>query len=254
MTSETSRHLELDGCYNARDLGGLRTTDGRTTRWGALVRADGLDGLGAQAWDRLVDYGVRTVIDLRNEDEYRPHAASRPKAITTIRLPLDNNGDREFWRIWESGPQFGTPLYYQPHIERFPERSARVITAIANAPPGGVLFHCGAGRDRAGQIAMLTLALADVTAEDIAADYELSHDRLTRRSRALDQPDESDPLSAFLASRGTTASEVIIATLGSLDIQATLRDGGLTDPDLHALRLRLLEARRPPANGGNILT
>jgi protein-tyrosine phosphatase len=246
MTSERARHLELDGCYNARDLGGLRTTDGRTTRWGALVRADALDELPAHAWDMLLDRGVRTVIDLRNECEYRPHAAPRPKAITTIQLPLDNNEDREFWRTWESGPQFGTPLYYQPHVEQFPDRSARVLTTIAQAPPGGVLFHCGAGRDRAGQIAMLTLALADVTAEDIAADYELSHDRLARRCRELNEPDEGDTLRAFLASRGTTASKVIIATLRSLDLPAALREGGLTDPDLQGLRSRLIDVRLNP--------
>jgi len=246
MTLGTSRHLDLDGCYNARDLGGLPTTDGRITRPGALVRADSLDRLSEHAWEMLLDHGVRTVIDLRNEDEYGPHAAHRPNGITTLRLPLDNDRDREFWRIWESGPQFGTPLYYRSHIERFPQASARVLSAIAHAVPGGVLFHCGAGRDRAGQIAMLTLALADVSAEDIAADYELSHDRLAMRSRAREQPDEGEGIRAFLASRGTTASEVIIATLRSLDLRATLRDGGLTDSDVHALCARLVDGRPSP--------
>jgi protein-tyrosine phosphatase len=45
-------------------------------------------------------------------------------AITSLHLPLDNIEDRTFWDEWTSGWQFGTPLYYGPHIARFPERSA----------------------------------------------------------------------------------------------------------------------------------
>jgi Tyrosine phosphatase family len=36
------RHLDWDGCRNARDLGGIRTADGPQTRRGAVVRPDGL--------------------------------------------------------------------------------------------------------------------------------------------------------------------------------------------------------------------
>ena len=64
----------------------------------------------------------------------------RPSSVTTIHLPLDVSDDREFWDVWGSGPQFGTPLYYLPHLERFPDRSAAVISAIARAPAGAVAF------------------------------------------------------------------------------------------------------------------
>jgi protein-tyrosine phosphatase len=37
--------------------------------------------------------------------------------------------------------------------------------------PGGVAIHCGGGRDRAGQIAMVLLALLGVAPDDVAADY-----------------------------------------------------------------------------------
>ena len=61
----TTRHLEWEPCWNVRDLGGLPTADGGTTRWGALVRADCLGKLTADGRRALYDYGVRTVIDLR---------------------------------------------------------------------------------------------------------------------------------------------------------------------------------------------
>jgi hypothetical protein len=34
------RVLVWAGCTNVRDLGGLSTSDGRMTRWGAVVRSD----------------------------------------------------------------------------------------------------------------------------------------------------------------------------------------------------------------------
>lgn len=235
------RHLDWEGCFNVRDLGGLRTADGRVTRWGRVVRADALDRLTEAGWAALSEYGVRTVIDLRNDDEVTGDAAQRPASVTTVRLPLDASEEREFWNVWESGPQFGTPLYYRPHIERFPERSAAAVAAIAQARPGGVAFHCGGGRDRAGQISMLVLALAGVAAEEIAADYALSASRLPARYAAQGEEPQEPVIEAYLAERGVTAPELIVSTLRDLDMGAALRRGGLTGDDVEALRRRLLD-------------
>lgn len=242
-----SRRLDWDGCFNARDLGGLRTRDGRLTRRGAAIRSDSLAGLTAVGWEALVAHGVRTVIDLRNEDELGDDAAPRPAEITTVHVPLDGVEHRDFWELWDGGPQFATPLYFGPHLERFPERSAAALRAIARAEPGGVAFHCVTGRDRAGQVTMLLLAMAGVEPEEIAADYALSAARLAARYRALVEEDQGPLIAEFLASRGTTAEGVIRETLASVDVEARLREGGLADSDVAALRERLLPvpATRP---------
>lgn len=240
MGERVQRHLGWEGCFNVRDLGGMRTTDRRRTRWGAVVRADNLGGLTEAGWAALSAHGVRTVIDLRNEDERGHDVALRPSSVRTIHLPLDGVADREFWDVWDSGPQFGTPLYYRPHLERFPQRSAAVLTAIARAEPGGVAFHCIGGRDRTGQAAMLVLALVGVAPEDIAADYVLTADRLPARYAARGEEDHGPMLEAFLAGRGTTAGELIVATLAELDVETCLLDAGLARRDVAALRRRLL--------------
>ena len=183
MSAVGGRHLAWDGCFNVRDLGGLPTRDGHTTRRGAVVRADALPDLTAAGWAALRAHGVRTVIDLRNQDERGPDRAPRPDDITTVHLPLDGSEDRDFWETWENGPQFATPLYYRAHVERFPERSVAVLASIAEAEPGGV---------------------------------------------------------AFLSGEGTTAGDVIVATLAELDVEMALRDAGLTDHYLHALRRSLV--------------
>jgi protein tyrosine/serine phosphatase len=238
--TEPDRHLAWDGCFNVRDLGGLPTTDGRITRWGALVRADALDGLSEDGWSALAAHGVRTVIDLRNDDERDADAAPRPASITTVHIPLDVNEDREFWSVWQSGPQFGTPLYYGPHLDRFPERSAAVVAAIARAGRGGVAFHCGGGRDRAGQISMLLLALVGVSADVIADDYVLSYERLPARYAARGEEDQGPVLQSYLEEQGKTADALIVELLERLDVETHLRQAGLSDEDVAALRSRLV--------------
>lgn len=173
--------------------------------------------------------GIRTIIDLRNDDELGSDVAPRPDDLDTVHLPLDDIDDTEFWGDrWYDDPEYATPLYYRAHLERFPGRSARVITAIARARPGGVLFHCVRGRDRTGQISMLVLVLAGVAPEAVAADYCISNHCLPDRDA-----DE------FLSRQATSAAEVIVSTLASLDVPAQLRRGGLADDDLVRLRSRL---------------
>ena len=220
--------LDWEGCSNARDLGGLPAAGGRRTRERALVRSDSVARLTAPGWRSLARYGIRTIIDLRNDEEIGQDAAPRPSAVATVRVPLDVSEDREFWDAWRNGPQFGTPLYYRPHLERHPERNAAVLAAIAEAPPGGVLFHCAGGRDRSGQVAMLVLALVGVSAAEIAADY------------ALSVGDDTPMLQAFLAERGTSAERLIVELLSGLDVERHLLDHGLERRHVRALRERLL--------------
>ncbi|HEY2717732.1 MAG TPA: tyrosine-protein phosphatase [Solirubrobacterales bacterium] len=240
MGPQQSRHLDWEGVFNARDLGGLPAPGGAEIRWGAAVRSDSLSSLTEAGWRALSAHGVRTVIDLRNDEERGEDQAPRPSSLQTVHLPLDVHEDREFWGVWESGPEFGTPLYYGPHIERFPQRNAEVIAAIAGAAPGGVAFHCVGGRDRCGQVTMLLLALLGVAPETIAADYLLSAERLRSLYRARGEADQAPELEATLRDRGTTAQQVIAGTLREVDVEATLRSGGLSSADVERLRARLL--------------
>jgi protein-tyrosine phosphatase len=237
MTVE--RHLDWDGCFNARDLGGLRTADGREIRRGAVVRSATVNHLTAAGWSALYDYGIRTIVDLRNDGELGTDTDPRPAGLTTVQLPLDGVEDTEFWDDWGRG-RHGTPIYYGPFLDRFPRRTAGVLAAIAHAGPGGVLVHCGAGRDRTGIVSMLLLALAGVPGEDIAADHDLSTDRLPPLFALMGRADEGPRIAEILAEANTTAREVILETLAGMDVEAYLRAGGLDDRDLAALRERLV--------------
>ncbi|TMR08942.1 tyrosine-protein phosphatase [Nonomuraea zeae] len=154
--------------------------------------------------------------------------------MTVVNLPLDRPGDpgREL---------HGTPFYLRPYLEQWPDRCAGAMRAIVQAPPGGVLVHCVAGRDRTGLITILLLALAGVAPEDILADYALSAARLRPLYALLGQPDDGLRATRRLAAAGTTTAEVVGALLDGLDVAELLRRGGLTPDELTTLHDRLTE-------------
>ena len=62
--------IELQGAYNVRDLGGLRTKDRRLTRPGVIYRGDSLDNITPADAKILFDkLGIGTIVDLRTKAE-----------------------------------------------------------------------------------------------------------------------------------------------------------------------------------------
>lgn len=255
-----SRDIIWEGFANARDLGGLPTRDGRVTRFGAYIRSGDLRFVTDTGWRMAREASVRAIIDLRNDDEIRPHtgrqltraagsaqfavptpAASPPPWLNRVEVALDDIADTGFWQFLNRERLNGTPLYFRPFLDRKPERCAAAVTALASATPGGVIFHCGAGRDRTGLVTLLLLALADVEPDAIANDYELSAKPLKDLFTAMGQQDQAPIIEAALAERGTTARDAILATLHGFDAETYLVTAGVSPADLATARHRLLE-------------
>ncbi|UYM04422.1 tyrosine-protein phosphatase [Solicola gregarius] len=241
------RVLPWDGCCNVRDLGGLETGDGARTSYRGLVRAENVERLTAGGWEALEAYGVRTVIDLRNDDELGADAAPRPGSVTTVRVPIDDAADTQMWEYFEAEGYGGLgPLYYPEFMRRKPERCAAAISAIARADGGGVLFYCAAGRDRTGLIAILALALADVHVGQIAADHAISDELVSTSCLPDGQARTPSAFDHLYAERGTTPAGIIAGLVDGeslgVDVRTYLRGGGATDAELDAVRGRLRPA------------
>jgi protein-tyrosine phosphatase len=221
------RVLVWDGCTNVRDLGGLRTCDGRMTLWRAIVRSDSPARLSEAGWSALYQYGIRTIITLRTNGMAEDELNIKPRYpdLETVQVAIEDITDTEFVQQWVDSSLWCTPLYYKDALRRWPERHAAVISSVARARPGGVLFHCIRGNDRTGIIALLLLALAGVTPEDMIADYELS------------PAPERDEL---LAREHTSVRDAILSALAGLKIDSYLGMGGGSQEDLAAVRKRLL--------------
>lgn len=226
--------LTWEGCINVRDLGGMNASNDYKTRWGAVVRGDHPAKLTADGWSALYEHGVRTVISLRthglDEKDY-PIVVPPYSDIQVLSLEIEDVTDKEFAEKWASSELWCTPLYYQDALTRWTQRHAAAIKAIAQAKPGGVLFHCKRGHDRTGIIGLLLLTLVGVAPEDILADYELSID-----------PEREE----ILASEGTTTRDVILNTINQLNTKDYLLSGGLTQTDIDSIHARFLEPIHQP--------
>jgi protein-tyrosine phosphatase len=172
------RHLTWPQCYNTRDLGGLPTGDGKETRWQAVVRSDTLSRLTTEGRQALLDYGVRTIIDLRSPREVAEEPSvlkDNAHNLTYLNLPLEKY-DPHVRALIERAETRGE--VYCIILDHYPDAVADVMHAIIEAQAGGIVIHCHAGKDRTGIVSALLLGLAGVPAEIITSDYAESQARL----------------------------------------------------------------------------
>jgi protein-tyrosine phosphatase len=209
-TGVTTRRLDWEGFRNARDLGGLPVGPAGTTRFRALVRSD-LPGVHSAADPGpLGHYGIRTIVDLRATREVAESPSPLAGLPGYVHVSLVE--DPETWRALAGDADMGD-FYLWLAAERA-DRIAEVLRSIAAAPPGGVLFHCLAGKDRTGIVAALLLGLAGVGRGAIVDDYLLSDGTVPMQYRPqpeylhrfLDHLDERHGgLGAFLAANDVRA-------------------------------------------------
>ena len=158
----TNRILNWQGCNNVRDLGGLETSNGSKTRWGAIVRGDQPAKLTAEGWSALYEHGIRTIVSLRThgfDEKDHPIVVPPYPEITVVSVEIEDVTNKEFVEKWATSDLWGTPLYFTDALTLWPHCHAAALKTIAQAKPGGVYFHCIRGYDRTGIITFLTLAL-----------------------------------------------------------------------------------------------
>jgi len=246
---ERTRLLAWEGVLNARDLGGYPAAGGRETRWGAVVRSDDLTALTPTGRAALVQYGVRTIVDLRLPKE----VAGRPS-------PFAEPGDHgiAYANVSFVDPAAAPPTEfstladdYKGMLDRFGQPVAAVMTTIANAAAGGVLVHCAAGKDRTGLVAALLLGLVGVAPETIARDYALSAECLRQRNEEWLENGPGDRAERQeLLHRFAPTPEAMLEVLDDLTerhggVEGYLSRVGVPADDLARLRARLLAQNRP---------
>ncbi len=246
------RELAWEGVLNARDLGGHRTEDGAETRYGSIVRADSVRRLTEAGWSAVLDYGIRTVVDLRGDHEMDEDAPAHID-VEVVHVPFMEANDREFDEIQEeveaaaqAAPDVATATrdVYLIFLEHFKKNVAAGIRAVAQAPEGGVVVHCVGGKDRTGLLTAFLLHLAGVDVEQIAADYALSEERLKPRHEEWFAKAETEAELERLRRIAQTPAKSIVGVFAELasrygSVEGYLRSGGLGDEDLARARARL---------------
>lgn len=239
-----TRHIAFERLHNFRDLGGYRTADGRAVAWRRLYRADSLGKLRGADWDRFLELGIRTVIDLR----YPWEIDAKGKVPEAERFRYANCSiEHRPYDQAEIDPALDPWRYLADRFAEVTEdghAEIRQAIELIAEDEGPVVFHCTSGKDRTGLIAALVLTLLDVSEEQILADFaltELATERLTADWRAAN-PGRILKWPGY----GRAPADVMELVLADLtarygSVQGYLKDRvGITDEVTAGLRDRLL--------------
>lgn len=175
------RVLPLQGGQNFRDLGGYKTSDGRTVRWGLLYRSGSMHFLTATDHAYLEKIGIRTVCDFRDTRERTTEpvvwpAGHAPRVLADdYRLDLGSMGMETPGHTPTVKEARATIEGLYPRLlTQFNGQYRRMFGELlaGHAP---LAFNCTAGKDRTGVAAALILTALGVPRATVIQDYTLSN-------------------------------------------------------------------------------
>jgi protein-tyrosine phosphatase len=258
---EAHRRLPVEGAHNLRDLGGYATADGRRVKWGVLYRSDALADLSDDDLAYLERLQLRHLVDFRSdlEVERDPDRVPDSPELRVVRRPiqgdaLDPTEIRELILSGEAEPRDMEALLLAANrafVTDFGDVYAGFLHDLAEPGKLPTLFHCTAGKDRAGFAAALALSALGVPRETIMRDYlrtnEFTADHTERMLTVLrivsffrTDPDSVRPLFEARRSYLEAAFDTIDEKFGGTG--AYLRQGlGADDALLARIRANLLE-------------
>ena len=258
--------LPFDALNNTRDLGGTSGADGKKIRPGKLLRSGHLYAASEADLARL-RASVELVVDLRTakEQEEKPDPAF---GAALVRLPIydslaagvtrDEASDEVAFDMVAHDPE-GAAAYMVRTYRGFVRgpfaraQYARFLRLVLEPRDKAVLWHCTAGKDRAGFAAILIQEILGVDRAEIRADYLATNDCLAEECRFLVRflgekfggltPEIELALDRLFGAREAyfdALYETIAADYGDMD--GFLRRGlGLTPAELGRLRALYLE-------------
>lgn len=192
------RRILFKKTYNIRDLGDIPISLKKATKTHQFVRSDALVDLDKDEIKYLKEYGIKVIIDLRNQQEIlkRPNILSGNQDFIYISLPFLNETKMEGQEDKPSNDLSKKNLtdIYLDIIENHKKELKAFFELVCKYSNNGILYHCSAGKDRTGIITTLILSLAGVGRLDILADYEVSFTYLLPRLKALQELHKDLPM------------------------------------------------------------
>lgn len=176
------RKVNLQGAFNFRDLGGYKTTDGKTVKWGKLFRGEELGHLTDADIKIVQSMGIKSNVDYRTDAEVKAMPDPIIPGIKNIRTDEGNAGSTaDLMSMIASGQMKDAATAVQmmagfnKQMVDSPKFYVQLMELLNDPNNIGLLQHCTAGKDRTGlgsAIILLTLGVDEKTVMD---DYLLSN-------------------------------------------------------------------------------
>lgn len=178
---------QVTGCKNLRDLGGIKTADGKTVRHGLLIRSGELSRMTRADYSALPEIGL--IVDMRSAEDCLAMPDAIPEGAGYVNQPVDNPAQSRFAKSdselaekirnmvnesgkREPGPDKKAESYRRTLSNpRFQKALVLITESLAEDPRRAVLWHCSAGKDRTGIMAAALLSLLNVPRGDVIEDY-----------------------------------------------------------------------------------
>jgi protein-tyrosine phosphatase len=186
---------------NFRDLGGHTTRDGARVRHGRLFRSGHLAHATDADLELLAALGIQRVFDFRNPADIDADGNDRlPEGTRHHRLPMPNPAPARDLRslIQSAQPDEMEALFGNGRAEAMMADSAaelvhersdvytEFMAELAGPEALPALFHCSAGKDRAGWAGSLVLLALGVDEDQVVEQYLLSNRNLKGIRKRLD--------------------------------------------------------------------
>jgi len=179
----SNRRIYLRKVPNFRDIGGIKTQEGKTIVWGKIFRSGHLNGLSRRGIKTVEELGVATIVDLRTAEEI----SKKPDRYADSTRYFNYNAfeEEQDQLIKTRRAVFKGTISAEESIALlkdfygyYPTENTEIISKIIKTlldQNHAVLFHCSAGKDRTGLISALILSILKVDRETIYQEYLLSN-------------------------------------------------------------------------------
>lgn len=173
--------LPMAGGFNFRDMGGIRTQDGKYVKWGKVFRTDDLHNLTDADLQYLAGIPIVTVVDFRAESEIAEAPDKLPSSVKNDMQLCINPGSLNSTtldKLEAHLAELGGPEEMMKDLNRslskdslYRDQYRKYFAALQNDDEVPLMFHCSAGKDRTGMGAALFLASLGVSNKVIFEDY-----------------------------------------------------------------------------------
>ena len=178
----SASHIELKGEDNMRDLGGYVGTNGKRVLYGKLFRSGELSALSADDITKMESLKISTIVDLRTSTERTEKPDATIPGSTSLNLSLidessaaSSTGSSDYMSAILSGQVDAEEMMLQAYVVDEVKIANWIKIFDLLEEGNSMLWHCTAGKDRAGMTSALVLASLGVDQQTIINDFMLSN-------------------------------------------------------------------------------